>query len=71
MRSRKPAMAQGTLRNPNVPIGKGSKPAQASKIQKFATLTVFSSGLGSPEKSDEPYDGFSSWDSRFRQVLQN
>lgn len=71
MRSRKPGMAQGMLRNPNVPIGEGGKPAQASKIHKIPTLTVFSSGLGSPEESDEPHDGFSLWDSRFRQVLQN
>lgn len=59
MISRKPGMAQGMLRNPNVPIGEESKPAHASKVQKIPTPKVFSSGLGSPEKSDEPHDGFS------------
>lgn len=71
MRSRKPGMAQGMLRNTRGPVGEGSKPAPASKIQKIPTLTVFSSGLGSPEESDEPHGGFSLWHSRFRQILQN
>lgn len=69
MISRKAGMAQGTLRNPNVPIAEGSKSAQASKVQKIPTLTAFS-GLGNPEKS-EPHDSFSLWDSRFRQALQS
>lgn len=47
MISRKPGMAQGTLRNPDVPRGEGSKPAQVSEVQEIPTLTVFSSGLGS------------------------
>lgn len=60
---KKPGVAQGMSRNPNTPVEKRRKPAQVSKIQKIPTLTLFSSGLGSPEKSHEPHDGFSLWDS--------
>lgn len=57
MIGRKPEMAQDMLKNTNIPVGEGSKPAQASKIQKIPTLTLFTSGLGNPEKSQEPHDG--------------
>lgn len=37
---KKPGMAQGMSRNPNLPVGERSKPAQASNVQKIPTLTI-------------------------------
>lgn len=72
-------MTQGMLRNPNIPAGEGSKPAQSSETTvaglrwdtKDSYLNSISNGSGSPEKNHEPRDGFRLWDSRFEQVLQN